>query len=126
MSDQQGPGFYAVGDEDTFFVSPGGQVFEVARGGMEGPVLARVDALPPGEQHVMAGALILPSLLLQAARARRNIPAAQLRAGPATIIVALGDRKPRRDRRGRGAPGPGRLRLGRHPRSEPALGARRH
>ena len=68
MSDQQVPGFYAVGDEDTFLVSPGGQIFEVVRGGMEGPVLTRVDALPPGEQHVMDGALILPSLLLQAAR----------------------------------------------------------
>jgi hypothetical protein len=68
MSDQQVPGFYAVGDEDTFLVSLDGQVFEVVRGGMEGPVLARVDALPPGELHVMDGALILPSLLLQAAR----------------------------------------------------------
>ena len=68
MSEQQVPGFYAVGDEDTFLVSPSGQVFEVVRGGMEGPVLTRVDALPPGEQHVMDGALILPSLLLQAAR----------------------------------------------------------
>jgi hypothetical protein len=68
MSDQQVPGFYAVGDEDMFLVSLDGQVFEVVRGGMEGPVLTRVDALPPGEQHVMDGALILPSLLLQAAR----------------------------------------------------------
>ena len=68
MSDQQVPGFYAVGDEDTFLVSLDGQFFEVVRGGMEGPVLTRVDALPPGERHVMDGALILPSLLLQAAR----------------------------------------------------------
>ena len=68
MSDQQVPGFYAVGDEDTFLVSPDGQIFEVVRGGMEGPVLTRVDALPPAELHVMDGALILPSLLLQAAR----------------------------------------------------------
>lgn len=69
MSDQQVPGFYAVGDEDTFLVSPGGQVFEVVRGGMEGPVLARVDALPLGSPHEpMDGALILPSLLVQAAR----------------------------------------------------------
>ena len=68
MSDLQVPGFYAVGDEDTFLVSLSGQVFEVVRGGMEGPVLTRVDALPPGELHVMDGALILPSLLLQAAR----------------------------------------------------------
>ena len=68
MSDQQVPGFYAVGDEDMFLVSLDGQVFEVVRRGMEGPVLTRVDALPPGEQHVMDGALILPSLLLQAAR----------------------------------------------------------
>ena len=68
MSDQQVPGFYAVGDEDMFLVSLDGQVFEVVRGGMEGPVLMRVDALPPGEQHVVDGALILPSLLLQAAR----------------------------------------------------------
>lgn len=68
MSDQQVPGFYAIGDEDTFLVSLDGQVFEVVRGGMEGPVLTRVDALPPGEWHVMDGALLLPSLLLQAAR----------------------------------------------------------
>jgi hypothetical protein len=69
MSDQQVPGFYAVGDEDTFLVSPDGQVFEVVRGGMEGPVLTRVDALPPAVPlRVMDGALILPSLLLQAAR----------------------------------------------------------
>ena len=68
MSDQQVPGFYAVGDEDTFLVGLDGQVFEVVRGGMAGPVLTPVDALPPGERHVMDGALILPSLLLQAAR----------------------------------------------------------
>ena len=33
MSDQQVPGFYAVGDEDTFLVSMDGEVFEVVRGG---------------------------------------------------------------------------------------------
>ena len=69
MSDQQVPGFYAVGDEDTFLVSMDGQVFEVVRGGMAGPTLTRVDALPPGEPHeLMDGRLILPSVLLQAAR----------------------------------------------------------
>ena len=68
MSDQQVPGFYAVGDEGMFLVSLDGQVFEVVRGGREGPVLMRVDALPPGEQHIVDGALILPSLLLQVAR----------------------------------------------------------
>jgi hypothetical protein len=51
MSDQQVPGFYAVGDEDTFLVSMDGQVFEVVRGGMAGPILTRVDALPPGVPH---------------------------------------------------------------------------
>jgi hypothetical protein len=34
---------------------------------MEGPVLTRVDALPPGSHEPMDGALILPSLLVQAA-----------------------------------------------------------
>ena len=69
MSDQQVPGFYAVGDEDTFLVSTDGQIFEVVRGGMAGPTLTRVDALPPGEPHeLMDGRLILPSVLLQAAR----------------------------------------------------------
>jgi len=69
MSDQQVPGFYAVGDEDTFLVSTDGQVFEVVRGGMAGPILTRVDALPPGAPHeLMDGRIILPSVLLQAAR----------------------------------------------------------
>ena len=69
MSEQQVSGFYAVGDEDTFLVSLSGQVFEVVRGGMKGPVLTRVDALPPGSLcEPMDGALILPSLLVQAAR----------------------------------------------------------
>jgi len=68
MSDQQVPGSYAVGDEDTFLVALDGQVFQVVRGGVAGPVLKRVDALPPGERHLMDGALVLPSLLLQAAR----------------------------------------------------------
>ena len=63
------PGFYAVGDEDTFLVSMDGQVFEVVRGGMAGPILARVDALPPGVPHeLMDGRIVLPSVLLQAAR----------------------------------------------------------
>ena len=85
MSDQQVPGFYAVGDEDTFLVSPDGQIFEVVRGGMEGPVLTRVDALPPGSLcEPMDGALILPSLLVQAARVLdalsfRIVVASQLR-----------------------------------------------
>ncbi|MBK7829559.1 hypothetical protein [Nannocystis sp.] len=69
MSDQQVPGFYAVGDEDTFLVSMDGQVFEVVRGGMAGPILTRVDSLPLGVPHeLMDGRIFLPSVLLQAAR----------------------------------------------------------
>jgi hypothetical protein len=86
MSDQQVPGFYAVGDEDTFLVSPDGQIFEVVRGGMEGPVLTRVDALPPAELHVMDGALILPSLLLQAARLLNAT--SSLRASPSRCSMS--------------------------------------
>lgn len=62
------PGFYAVGD-DTFLVTHAGEVLEVVRGGMDGPIVTRVTALPTGVGcELMDGAAWLPSVVLQAAR----------------------------------------------------------
>jgi hypothetical protein len=63
------PGFYAVGNDDTFLVTHAGEVLEVVRGGMDGPVVTRVTALPVGVGcELMDGAAWLPSVVLQAAR----------------------------------------------------------
>jgi hypothetical protein len=63
------PGFYAVGADDTFLVTHAGEVLEVVRGGMDGPVVTRVTALPSGVGcELMDGAAWLPSVVLQAAR----------------------------------------------------------